>query len=117
MTSEMMPCPFCGGEAEISSHEIFGSAVICNTEGCAANLESHNSDAEAIAAWNTRPTPALSAADADEIVRLAKAWVDAGIRHRVAIYAHDLSGGYQALERELNAAQSAFEAKIKELRG
>lgn len=111
MTSEMTPTTWSIMAAEVADNpDAFSRDAMC---GLIVKLSAENARLAAL----TRPNPALSAADADEIVRLAEAWVDAGIRHRVAIYAHDLSGDYQALERKLNAAQYAFEAKIKELRG
>ncbi len=72
MTSEALkPCPFCGGEAEVSPHEVFGSAVTCLTEGCAANIDLAASDAEAIAAWNKRASHAQLVAALREINELA----------------------------------------------
>ena len=54
---KLLPCPFCGGEAEIVSSE-FGIHVKCKNEKC-WNIDYH-SEQQAIKAWNTRhtePTP------------------------------------------------------------
>ena len=60
--SELKPCPFCGGEAKISmkyvgygslglgAHDWFG--VYC--ADCDTSTREHQTEAEAIAAWNRR---------------------------------------------------------------
>lgn len=52
--SEMKPCPFCGGEAEVINR-----SVHCNSPVCAAQpYTAGQTVAEAIAAWNRRsPAP------------------------------------------------------------
>ena len=54
--SELLPCPFCGGEAETYSKD-YGDVhywrVVCNGLQCAV-LGVFHSEAEAIEAWNTR---------------------------------------------------------------
>lgn len=54
---ELKPCPFCGGEAEIwrSSPDGKRRAWISCMGRCAVLITSeHITDAEAVAAWNTR---------------------------------------------------------------
>lgn len=60
--SDLLHCPFCGGQAEIhSTHdidtgEIDGWFVWCNnsTCECAPETNDHFTEAEAITAWNAR---------------------------------------------------------------
>jgi Lar family restriction alleviation protein len=60
--SELLPCPFCGGEQVIKARYIgYGSLglgshdeyrVVC--QECRASSDEYRSEAEAIAAWNRR---------------------------------------------------------------
>lgn len=54
----LLPCPFCGGEAEVTSNGRgqFTAGVRCrDVTGCGCRLHiAFRSRAEAIAAWNTR---------------------------------------------------------------
>lgn len=60
--SELLPCPFCGGEAELQpsydmdTGEVDGWFVWCNNKECecAPETREHFTEAEAITAWNTR---------------------------------------------------------------
>jgi len=48
---ELKPCPFCGSDAGLmAAHRVSCSQCHAEGPGC-------NSDAEAIAAWNSRPSP------------------------------------------------------------
>ena len=53
-TTELLPCPFCGGEATV---ERIGKSgyyyVACNTAYC-CDFGKFDTEAEAILAWNTR---------------------------------------------------------------
>lgn len=59
---KLLPCPFCGGEAELhqtydmDTNEVDGWFVWCNNKECECTPETreHFTEAEAIAAWNTR---------------------------------------------------------------
>lgn len=78
MTSDLLPCPFCGmtGETEV---DCGGSKdrwwARCYNPKCLYDVSTNifDTEAEAIAAWNTRPAPAGMA----EIVAAAEAWVEA----------------------------------------
>lgn len=54
--NELKPCPFCGGEAEIltaeSMHGGYLFGIMCND--CRSRGDVFDTEAEAIAAWNTR---------------------------------------------------------------
>ena len=54
--SELLPCPFCGGEAEIltaeSMHGGYLSGIMCND--CRSRGDVYVTEAEAIEAWNNR---------------------------------------------------------------
>lgn len=56
----LLPCPFCGGEAQVQhqSRELYGDAVdwygvYCKKQFC-GYVSGQSTEAEAIAAWNTR---------------------------------------------------------------
>lgn len=58
--SELKPCPFCGGEAEVQhqSRKLYGDVVdwygvYCKKPFCGF-VSGQSTEAEAIAAWNTR---------------------------------------------------------------
>lgn len=61
------PCPFCGGEAEAFHHELEGWEptwhIECTADNCGNGTCHHVSEAEAIAAWNTRAKPDVVEAD------------------------------------------------------
>lgn len=54
--SELLPCPFCGGEAETltaeSMHGGYLFGIMCND--CRSRGDVYDTEDEAIAAWNTR---------------------------------------------------------------
>ena len=72
--SELLPCPFCGGEAEIhptydmDTNEIDGYFVWCDNDKCECKPETreHFTEAEAISAWNTRYDTEYGAVPATE---------------------------------------------------
>ena len=53
MSDELKPCPFCGGEAEITKwHE--GYFVECKAHHCGGTIGAYKTEEETIEAWNTR---------------------------------------------------------------
>lgn len=60
--TKLLPCPFCGGEAELhptydmDTGEMDGYFVICRNKNCTVwpETDEYLTEAEAIAAWNTR---------------------------------------------------------------
>ena len=65
--AELLPCPFCGGEAEVLTAEsmnggyLFG--IMCND--CSSRGDVYDTEAEAIAAWNTRANGSETAKTSD----------------------------------------------------
>lgn len=95
-TTKLLPCPFCGGKAELNTwgNDRDGchvAKVICDS--CSASADSFETQDQAIAAWNRRasPSPDLSAENA----RLREALEDIVEAHdrgdRIAI-AHQALG-------------------------
>lgn len=57
--SELLPCPFCGGKAEIHPSndwdaKFTGATFFAWCDKCETRGDYYNTEAEAIAAWNTR---------------------------------------------------------------
>lgn len=52
--SDLLPCPFCGGEAEMHGLNTVLSRPFVACEYCGAESAVYRTEAEAIAAWNTR---------------------------------------------------------------
>lgn len=79
---DLLPCPFCGagiaktvGNASFSGVELMGAGtdrpyVWCGTCGSAGSFE--DSDDKAIAAWNTRATPAAMTPEVRALVEAAE---------------------------------------------
>jgi len=56
MMSELKPCPFCGGEAELHG-DVYSAFIECNYCGASGGTHvslSGNAKADAIKAWNKR---------------------------------------------------------------
>lgn len=60
MTADLLPCPFCGGEAQIVPHPD-GAITTHHAEcmECVATMWGSSTKDDAAAAWNTRPAPSL----------------------------------------------------------
>lgn len=54
MSKELLPCPFCGGPAELTGFKAPEFWVRCPAIGCKASTEGFGSKERAIQAWNTR---------------------------------------------------------------
>lgn len=57
--SELKPCPFCGGEAEVHPSndwdaKFIGATFFVWCDRCESRGDYYNTEAEAIEAWNTR---------------------------------------------------------------
>lgn len=50
----LLPCPFCGGEAEMHGLSTWLSRPFVACKDCGTESAVYDSEAEAIAAWNTR---------------------------------------------------------------
>lgn len=66
MKPELLSCPLCGGGAELwkahEAHPPRKAWIACMDRCCAFITQEHMTDAEAIAAWNTRAAPATDEA-------------------------------------------------------
>ena len=62
MSETLLPCPFCGGEAELCTWYGGGEhcetvyTVMCDNDNCPMDVKTFDfpTEAEAVAAWNTR---------------------------------------------------------------
>ena len=91
----LLPCPFCGGKAEtFNPFNVDGTwCVLCSE--CAAATGFEQTEAEAIAAWNSRTHGTLTAEQVREAIERHSAWVIGNNR-----CFHD--GAYEAIADELN---------------
>lgn len=114
MTSDLLPCPFCGmtGETEV---DCGGSKdrwwARCYNPKCLYDVSTNifDTEAAAIAAWNTRHAPATMA----EIVAAAEAWVKAATYRASDQFcsAEDINDA----DENLTAARTAFLALVAKL--
>ncbi len=108
MTEKLKPCPFCGAEASVSKLDVakpYGSfeyRVLCSTFmcPCAYPGAAWHSEAEALTAWNTRPSVVPAELAEDRVLILAETIVGEMQEEFPALDAYD--------EDEI----ASFEAKI-----
>ena len=56
--TNLLPCPFCGGNASIPESYPYHHLVFCTSCGCKTDI--CDTEAEAIAAWNRRVEPKVT---------------------------------------------------------
>lgn len=54
MEEKLKPCPFCGGEAELTNVAIIPNAITVRCKECNCNVNWFCKEQEAIEAWNRR---------------------------------------------------------------
>ena len=92
--SELKPCPFCGGKAEIltaeSMHGGYLFGIMCND--CRSRGDVYETEAEAIAAWNTRAERTCRMTDRGECSEcgayIVRAWTEV----------HDFNGDMKRID-------------------
>ena len=98
--SDLLPCPFCGGEADVYKHNrpAFGASyhVECQEEACLCGTCHHESRDEAIAAWNTR---AIDLPGQREGARKVFDWLIAKAQEPVEIFTGSYAKPLHADER------------------
>ena len=70
--AELLPCPFCGGDAEMRGHKAPEFWVGCPAIGCKATTEGFGSQERAARAWNTRANQ-LAVIGPDAVEKVARA--------------------------------------------
>lgn len=69
--TELLRCPFCGGEAEtLTAESMHGGnlyGVMC--ANCAGRSDVYDTEAEAIAAWNSRAERTCKPVERDGVMR------------------------------------------------
>jgi predicted RNA-binding Zn-ribbon protein involved in translation (DUF1610 family) len=81
---ELLPCPFCGGEAEITRYGDNRKSTIVECTECGCRLENGEAFRHGTA-WNTRPAPTV--AQAAKVLLASEAAM--GLGHDAIIVADD----------------------------
>lgn len=88
--SELKPCPFCGGEAELTGFDAPEYWVWC--PNCKASTDAHTCKGGAIEAWNTRAERTCRMTDRGECSEcgayIVRAWTEV----------HDFNGDMKRID-------------------
>lgn len=77
MKNELLPCPFCGGEAGIQPRDKNDYLPHCKKCPCMLKpLIPYKTEEEAISAWNTRTEPELKPLTLDELRERERKWIE-----------------------------------------
>ncbi len=63
MEEKLLPCPFCGGEAEFEVYGGTACAVVCQSCQCGASTVCLDDGMQAVEAWNRRADRTCHAVD------------------------------------------------------
>lgn len=108
MQVELLPCPFCGGEAEMLTAEsmnggyLFG--IMCND--CRSRGDVYDTEAEAISAWNSR---------AERTCKIESSYLNDFTSNHECWYEFEMQCGYQFTWDEMEPPNFCCEcgAKVK----
>lgn len=95
--TELLPCPFCGGDAQTDFIE--GESYLIECYACRAETGIKDSEEEAIAAWSRRATPPSPSTAPDELLDML------GRVHPYAMPMEDFERAEQRLQRAVDLQQ------------
>ena len=109
-TPELLPCPFCGGEAKLTNPNNT-PRVVCRSykTECAGQIRYFNSEDAAIQAWNARattPTPSPKTMRSAEIDKLI-----AHLRSKPQNHSENISGWNREFKSDECLAADALQAQ------